>query len=274
MVTAEEYRVEHNKLMKEYEQRVREWLKESGEDEIADKIPFFKDGATMPEKWFAPNNNFRPLFILKEVSLGVDKIADVDKFLEIWGGQKQFEFVENSFDDVKIGKFILWRKIASLAKGLEEIYNGVNDCSYGKYDFSYKQGGEKYQGDIQGYRDYGCRTANPIYNDIIEKIAILEVKKIGGDRSVQSELSIATKYYAEHIAPFQDLICREIELLDPTVIICCSREYFTYKLLEEIRENTSKRQWIYGCHPTFNSTKKFYEEPLQAYKNELINIKD
>ena len=124
--------------MEEYEHRVREWLKDSGQNELAGKIPFFKDGATLPEKWFDPQNTFRPLFVLKEVSLGVDAIL--------------------------------------------EIHNGASDCSYDKYDFSYKSGGEKYQGDVQGYRDYGYRTANPVYNDIIEKIAVLEIKKIGGGK--------------------------------------------------------------------------------------------
>ena len=48
-----------------------------------------------------------------------------------------------------------------------------------------------------------------------------------------------------------------------------NREFFTYNLLETIKENTTKRQWIYGCHPTFNSTKNFFEEPILAYKNAL-----
>ena len=69
---------------------------------------------------------------------------------------------------------------------------------------------------------------------MIEKIAVLEVKKIGGGRDVNSELSIATKHYTEHIVPFCDLICREIELINPTVIVCCSREYYTYNLLSKV----------------------------------------
>ena len=269
MITASEYRLKQTELLNEYEERVRKWLKDKGENQIAEKIPFFRDGVTNPEVWFAPGNNFRPLFVLKDVSLGVDKVSDVDQFLKTWGNQKQFDFVENPFDDVKIGKFILWRKIAALTKGLEDIYLEKGFSDYGKYDFSYQTGGMQYTGDIEGYKDYGFRTSNPLYNDMIEKIAVLEVKKIGGGRDVNSELSIATRHYAEHIAPFRDLICREIELINPTLIICCSREYFTQNLLEEVKNNTSERLWIYGCHPTFNSTKNFYEAPVLTYKQHM-----
>ncbi len=269
MVSASEYKYEQNVLLTEYEQKVRKWLKENGQEELSEKIPFFKDGVVCPEKWFANGNDFRPLFILKEVSIGKDSISDVDDFLDIWGNQKVFNFVENPFDDVKIGKFILWRKIAALAKGLEDIYYGADSCDYYKYDFSYKQGGSKYKGNIKGYIDYGSRTANEQYNNIIEKIAILEIKKIGGGRDVNSELSKATKYYSEHIKPFEDLICKEIELINPTVVVCCSREYFTGNLLKSIESKTSNRKWIYGYHPTFSSIKNFYNDPLEEYKNYL-----
>lgn len=151
MISATEYKQEHTKLMSEYETRVRKWLKKNGELTLADKIPFFKDGVTCPEKWFAPGNNFRPLFILKEVSLGVDRIADVDQFLNTWGNQTTFDFAENPFDDIKIGRFPTWRRIAALAKGLEDLHYGKDERKYNISEFAYKEGGEKYAGDISGY---------------------------------------------------------------------------------------------------------------------------
>lgn len=272
MITAQEYRSHIENLLTEYEARVREWLNKNGEHKLSETIPFFRDGVTCPEKWYAPNNDFRPLFILKEVSLGIDTRACVEQFHDTWGNQTRFEFAENPFDDIKIGKFLLWRKIAALAKGLEEIHNGADTCPYGKFDMSYQTGGDEYTGDIKGYLDYHARTANPAYNDIIEKVAVLELKKIGGGRSANSELSLATKHYTEHIAPFQDLICREIELINPTVIICCSREIFTQNLLSAVKNNTTDRLWIYGYHPTMNSIKHFYEEPLAAYKEYIFSL--
>ena len=265
MITANEYIQKKNEILDEYESRVRAWLKDEGANEIADKIPFYRDGVTCPDIWFRPGNNFRPLFILKEVSIGKDCISDLDNYLKIWGNQKSFNFVENPFDDVKIGQFTTWKKIAALAKGLEDAHNGLEMRKYNIDEFSYQPGGEIYEGDIEGYCEYSARTSNTLYNDIINKIAILETKKIGGGRSVGSELSLATKYYSEHIEPFQDLICRQIELMNPTVIIGCCREFFTCNLFKEIEKKTSDRLWIYGYHPTMNSTENFYYKPLKEF---------
>lgn len=271
MITAAEYRERQSQLLDEYEARVRAWLNKSGEQELAEKIPFFKDGVVNPEKWFAEGNDFRPLFILKEVSLGKDNLSDVDCFLRKWGNQTTFDFAENPFDDIKVGLFTLWRKIAALTKGLEAVQRGEQWYEYDIAEFAYKTGGDEYTGDIEGYKEYHARTANSLYNDMIERIAVLEVKKIGGGRDVNSELSIATRHYTEHIEPFCDLICREIELINPTVIICCSREYYTNNLLSKVKGGTSERLWIYGYHPTMNSTEDFYNKPLRTFKE---NIQD
>ena len=267
MISANEYIQKNNILLDEYEKRVRAWLKESGAKEIADKIPFYRDGVTCPDVWFKPGNDFRPLFILKEVSIGKDFVNDLSNYLKIWGNQKNFNFVENPFDDVKIGQFTTWKKIAALAKGLEDAHNGLGMREYKIDEFAFQSGGEKYEGNIKGYNEYGERTANDLYNDIINKIAVLEVKKIGGGRSVGSELSLATKNYSKHIEPFKDLICEQIELINPTVIIGCCREFFTRNLLKELEKNTSDRLWIYGYHPTMNSTENFYYKPLKEYIN-------
>lgn len=264
MLAVNEYMFKKNELLDEYEKRVRKWLEEKGEKEIAYKIPFFRDGITCPEVWFKPGNEFRPLFILKETSLGIDKIEELNDFLNVWGNQTRFEFVENPFDDVKVGQFTTWKKIAALAKGLEDANNGLGIREYNLKEFSY-QPGEKYQGDIEGYRRYGSRTSNSLYNDIMSKIAVLEIKKIGGGTLAQKELSIATGYYSEHIEPFKDLICKQIELINPTVIIGCCREFFTANLLKDIENKTSDILWIYGYHPTMNSTKNFYYTPLNKF---------
>ena len=263
MISVDEYIVKKNKILDEYEKRVRDWLKKTGASEIADKIPFYRDGVTCPDIWFKTGNNFRPLFILKEVSIGKDLLDDLDDYLKTWGNKKRFEFVESSFEDVKIGRFTTWKKIAALAKGIEDVYKGANPREYNINEFRYQVGGEIYEGDIEGDRNYGARTANAVYNDIINKIAVLEIKKIGGGRYVGSELSIATKYYSKHIEPFQDLICKQIELINPTVIIVCCREAFTGKLLKEIENKISDKLWIYGYHPARNSTENFYNKTLE-----------
>ena len=120
-MNAEQYRKENKKLHEEYEKKVRAWLSEFGNEELARNIPYFRDGVTCPETWFRAGNTFRPLIILKEVSLGFDDVEKLPDYLKTWGNLKCFDFVENPFDDVKVGYFKQWRRIARLAKGLEEI---------------------------------------------------------------------------------------------------------------------------------------------------------
>ena len=272
MNSAKQYRIENEKLLTEYEERVRKWLLKKGKKELSEKIPFFRDGVTCPEVWFEKGNNFRPLFVLKEVSLGIDTIEELESYLKTWGNPKYFEFVENPFDDIKIGKFTQWRRIAKLAKGLKEIHCGADMCDYYKYDLGYKDGGEEYQGNIEGYKKYFSRTSNQVYNEIINQIAVLEIKKIGAGTNVASELSVETEYYTSHIEPFEELICKQIMLIDPTVIICLGRENgkCISEQLKPIKEKTGNRIWIDGYHHIMSSNEKFYYKPIREYKKELF----
>lgn len=268
-MTASEYKIKKDRLLTEYEERVRGWLAENYSTELSEKIPFMRDGVVCPEIWFEENNDFRPLIFLKEVSLGINEEAELDDFLNLWGNQKSFEFVENPFDDVQIGSFSQWQRIAKLLKGLEEIHNGASWCDYYKYDLSFIPGGEKYNGEVEGYIKHNNeKTKNEIYNGIVSKMALMEIKKVGAGQTVGSKLSMQTGYYAEHIEPFKDLLCRQIELINPTVIICCGRENGCIsELLKYVKENTNERLWIDGYHHTRSSNLHFYEEPLAIYKN-------
>ena len=270
LMNEQEYKVKHEKLMTEWEQEARKWLLDTSNRELSEKIPFFRDGITCPEVWFDKDNTFRPLFILKEVSIGKNKICEVSDFLEIWGNKKTFEFAQYDFDDIKVGTFSQWKRIARLAKAFEDVHNGVYPCDYGKYDFSFRDGGEIYNGDIVGYKDkkYYRKTANTTYSDIINKIAILELKKIGAGQDVNSELSIATKHYTEHIKQFKERILEQIKLIKPTVIIGLGREggACISELLSDIKPNISDVIWIEGYHHASRlSNKKFYDELLEKY---------
>ena len=125
-----------------------------------------------------------------------------------------------------------------------------------------------YAGDIEGYKRYNReRTSNAIYSDIVNKMALIEIKKLGAGQTVGSELSLKTGYYTEHIEPFKDLLCRQLELVNPTVVICCGRENGCISnLLDYVKKNTKERLWIDGYHHTRSSNLHFYEEPLTAYK--------
>lgn len=276
MITAIEYKEKNKALLDEYESTVRKWLKEQGKENISEKIPFFRDGVVCPEKWFAKDNNFRPMVILKEVSLGINEVDELDDYLKIWGNQKSFEFVENPFDDVQIGIFKQWRRIARLLKGLEDVFYGSEYCDYYKYNFDHIPGNKFYTGSIEGYKtgDYlKGRTANQNYNDIISKMALFEIKKVGGGTTTSTKLSLESMHYTKHIEPFKNLMIKQIELIDPTVIICCGVEnqQCIRSLLVEVKDKTGNRIWIDGCHHTRSSNDDFYYKPLNDYRMHLTN---
>lgn len=276
MISPQEYQRERITLMEEYESRVRTWLLDGGDKDLSEMIPFFRDGVVCPEVWFQEDNCFRPLFILKEVSLGINYIHELPQYLETWGYPRYFEFAENPFDDIRVGTFRQWRRIARLAKGLEQVQSKEFDCPYSELDLGFKDGGEVYTGDIEGYKSkQNCqRTSNPVYNSIMDRIAVMEIKKVGAGVNATSELSLATKFYSEHIVPFQDLICRQIKLIDPTVIICLGRESGACisRLLKDVKKDTGNRLWIDGYHHTRSSNEHFYEEPIAAYKKHLSKV--
>lgn len=275
MISASEYRKCNERLMQEYEQRVRTWLKDCGEEELSKIIPFFRDGVTCPEVWFKEGNTFRPLIILKEVSLGVNCLKELPGFLNKWGNPQYFEFVENPFDDIKVGSFKQWRRIVRLVAGLEEVHNGT-DLNYMNLDLNYSEG-EAYSGDVEAYKTkgYAYRTANKNYESVVNRMAVIEIKKIGAGQSVNSELSDKTRHFAEHIEPFKDLLIRQIELIDPTVIICLGKHNgkFTSSLLEEVKRSTKERLWIGGYHHCYSSNRNFFERPIEAYRDYLNKSK-
>lgn len=277
MVSAAEYKVENNKLMVDYERTVRKWLKEQGgiSQEIADDIPFFRDGATCPEKWCV--NDFRPLFILKEVSMGFD-ISDKNlvkrliKYNAEWGksgAEKVFEFAANPFDDVRVGSYRTWIRVAKLAKGLE-VQKAVCD----EYSFSFEKGGEKCNDEhylIAGHEKNAVRTANKHYREIIDKIAVIDIKKIGGGTTTGSKVSKAGQYFTRHLEePMLKLLQRQLQLLNPTVVICCGKENVDF-ISKLFKEDMKTVPWIDNYHPAARiSNKVFFEDVIEEYKKRLI----
>lgn len=266
-------------LQKEYEYRVRSWLKEQGCD-VYDTIPFFKDGVTCPKRYFDEKNKFRPLFVLKEVSLGFDEVNMLQTYNEEWGfvDKHNCDFAENKFDDIRVGSFIDWIRVAKLAKGLKEVYLGnEKPCYYGEnMDMSFSEGGEEYTGPIEKYRKkdkkknkyyYKNRTNNTNYIETMDRVAVIDIKKVGGGTWAGSPLSKATKHYLYHIEPFEDLLTRQIELINPTVIVCCGRDGGNIrKYLSNVEEKVSCKIWLEGYHPRMSSNKNFYDGPVSEYK--------
>lgn len=270
MISAKEYVSQKAKLMADYEKAVREWLRNKGGigAEIADKIPFLCDGVATPEHWFSSGNDFRPLFILKEASIGINNVSELDSFLEKWGGITRFEHVEDPFGDIKIGSFTSpWGRVLKLTKGLEVMRLRNEHYGYYEDDFGFKCGGEENPNKITGNSKYDYRTANQNYLSTVDKIAVINIKKIAGGTSASSDLSTATQYYTRHLeAPLGELLLKQIELIDPTIIVFCSPEIsraFNGQFRTRLEE---KYVCLDGYHPTRNSIARFYDYPINQYE--------
>lgn len=279
MISAREYVSQKKALISEYEDTVRMWLKSNGkiDPEAADKIPFLADGAAAPERWFSPGNDFRPLFILKEASIGINNLSELDSFLMKWGGATRFEHVEDCFGDIKIGvnKFEgrnPWIRVAMLAKGMETYFAEGRIPDYEELRiFQFKEGGKKNPDNVSNDPNYACQTANKEYLDIIDRIAVVNMKKLAGGTNAGSNMSIASGWYLDHISnenpELETLFIRQILMLDPTVIICCgieNKKCISEYLPDAIKEKYADR--IISCpHPTRSSTQEFYYDALDRY---------
>lgn len=142
---------------------------------------FITDGIVCPEEWFKKDNKFRPLFLLKEA-------YDTNG--------KGFDLIKEQLatEDKLSGTWIYvtdwtWGLFNTTAKVIAD-YSKAPSC-LGK-----KEGYDKYN------------------NEMLRKIAVINCKKSGGKSK--------SKY--EEILGYADFdreeLKREIEICDPTIIIC------------------------------------------------------
>lgn len=242
----------------EYEKYVREWLVNSDANiYMANNMPFFRDGVVCSEKWFS--SEIRPLFILKEVNTGLKTEdtsqieADISGYNEKWGvkDDKFFRFVENEFDDIRIGKFATWKKIARLAIKImsnDDTYKSVNlNATFGK------QVAELYP---RGYQEgkYVYTTGNKDYIETVNHIAVIDIKKIGAGDVTDSLLSLQGKCFLEHLHFTRKYLIEQICSINPTDIICCcgpDNDEIYETLSVDIKEGlNSEPRWYKVNHPS------------------------
>ena len=85
MNSIDTYRKQKELFMSEYEKTVRQWMSDQKLNETVIKlIPFLEDGVVCPETWFKEGNDFRPLFILKEASIGIDCKSELEAYYQKW----------------------------------------------------------------------------------------------------------------------------------------------------------------------------------------------
>lgn len=234
-MNANDYKIQHNILMDTWEKEVRQWI--SDEIDVPIATTFFKDGIIDPETWF--NNKFRPLFILKEVH---------DKSQE----NRCINFVameEGNDYDIWQRKG-MWHAFGTLAKG---IISSVE--SKGKIT-SYE---ELYKDSIEKYRD------------TLRQIAIINVKKLSGGNRVDSDTSIETKHFTCHARKFADKLKQQIELIKPSIIICCGSE--VKDCFEVINCKIYGIPTVMGLHPATNPNRRrsmFYDDTIKELNRMVL----
>lgn len=230
MITAAEYRQLRKEFMEKYDLAVRNWLinVKNCDKAIVDEIPLFKDGVVCPEKW-VENKTFRPLFIMKEPSTGLESdentvLNDLKNYKKEWC-RNEFDLVEDKFDDIQIGNSGTWMRVAKLTRALKETLDGeYTGCD--NYDFRFVESVEEnplyHKLSTDQKEKYRYRTANENYKNEIERIAVLNIKKLGSGKKTTSKLSEIGKNFSLYIKDGEvgDLIYRQIsDIIKPQIAI-------------------------------------------------------
>lgn len=275
------YREEKDKLLLNLENIVRESIKSITKNEYAAKhLPFFGDGLANPEVWF--NSNYRPLFILKEVNMGLksqsyeELESSLESYNRKWGiGPNRYymEFVEDKFGDIRIGKFNTWKKVVRLSSGLE---NDFATQGHLKVSFNVEYGDPvtleylnyihrnlKKETVPSAYCEKGSwykyTTGNKNYINAVNHIAVINIKKIGAGDNTDSFISKSGLDYIWYLSNTSSFLREQIKLLNPTVIIsCCGGDNSEIK--GELYKEMNHIRWLNTIHPgnRYKSYEDFY----------------
>ena len=192
------------KFNNEYADLMRQW---KSRHKSAGYRSFVSDGVLCPEIWFSQTT--RILFILKE-AYSVNQDDDID-----WNLLDYLNSIAGS-------KGRIWSAIAEWQHALDHttkesipIFDNWLGCTVG---------------DMPQYRKVKC--------DLLRKCAIINIKKSNGrNGSADSDL-------LEYIQKDWDLLKKQIEIIDPTIIVCGS----TFHLLKDCpKDPVSKRKLILGA---------------------------
>lgn len=244
-MNAQNYKIQREELMEQWEKECREWIKEKcKENKIEEfEFTFFKDGIINPDVWF--KNHFRPLFILIEPhdkkwsNRCIDFVAmEEGTDYDIWCCQGRG----------------MWKALATLANG---IISANADAEIVPYE-------EIYFGEMNNIINY---------REIIQQIAIINLKKAASGGRVGSDESNKTINYLEHVRKFKDKLENQIRMVEASHIILCGS-----KIGEcfEIKDNKLYGiPVIKGLHPSVNSNvhrTEYYDDTISEFLNIKKNV--
>jgi len=157
---------------------------------------------------------------------------------------------------------ILWilKEVNDYAGDLRSLLDPTELCGYSKWQATYGLIAKVSYGILTGK---WVEDADRLVKDekVLQKIAVINVNKLGGtNRTNQQNL-------AEAAEEFHDIILKQIELLDPDIIILGGVKNVLSKWLPD---NDAKRKWIIADHPGQTKiTHKEYYDKVVNYSEEV-----
>ena len=227
---------------KEYEKRVRKWVNCNGGNDKGET--FFRDGIICPELW-NEKENIKILFILKEMhDNGLGKKTD-----RSWLDIRDINDMRDIYEETT------WRKVSTLAYGI--------NCAIKKKS-------------KVGYQLFSKPNGNyekSLHYENIRKIAIINMKKLGGDSSTNGKKSQKTIDWSKHGEIFVEELKKQIENISPKIIVCCGPDVFTIfnsflseenkSKIDSYYDEVTKRIIINGFHPKASkSIEDYYVKPI------------
>lgn len=245
-----QYTNERASIMNAYKKTVEDWMIRGGKRRFAEVIPFFEDGVVDEVTWFKEDNDFRPLFIMKEPSTGIigDNeeiiIKQLEDYIDVWGSC--YDHTCEEYGDIRIGRYPTWMRTAKYAKALDLESNnkyGFKGCNGNAFDFCYKVGEANTNLELIskiedyfkkypkcGTNKYKYKTSNNNYVETIKKIAVINIKKFGSGRYTNTKLSEMGYSFYEYLnnKDVCKIIREQIIMMDPTIIIVCGKGMLDY----------------------------------------------
>jgi hypothetical protein len=139
------------------------------------------------------------------------------------------------------GKRILWilKEVNDYAGDLRSLLEPTELCGYSKWQSTYGLVAKVSYGVLTGkWIDDAERLVKD--ENILQKIAVINVNKLGGTNKTDSQS------LSEAAEKFHDLLFRQVELLDPGIVILGGTAETLSKWLHE---NNTRRKWIIADHP-------------------------
>ena len=187
----------------------------------------------------------------------------IKELFELWKKQEGHQFfcedgiIDNDTFNNETTKLLFVAKESNVPSDGKNDFFWLKAVAFNKEDVKKAIASFRISLMANAYFDNEFTIANTDHN-VLKRIAYMNINKRGGtNKSVDSEIE---KYASD----YRDFITREIELISPKVIFCCSP--VVYKIIKSIVKNDNIK--LLNVHHPSNHYVS-YAEVLKNLKNEL-----